>query len=264
MIKLIVSDIDGTLLPYGQSELDIELFELIRRLRSAGVTFCPASGRQYHSLRALFRPVCNELAYICENGSIVYGAGSEDTAEVLGKTVIERSKAMELCYDIMALDGHRLLMSGANTSYILTGDPWFENFMHVCKGNNVALISRPEDVPEDIIKLAVYCPDGTSECRHTLAPKWSGELSVASAGPDWVDFNLADKASGLAALCRALGVPASETAAFGDNWNDAPMLKLAGRGYIMSGSDEALREQFELQCENVERVLEHFLETGDI
>lgn len=42
------------------------------------------------------------------------------------------------------------------------------------------------------------------------------------------------------------------------------MLKLAGRGYIMSGSDEALREQFELQCENVERVLEHFLETGDI
>ena len=134
----------------------------------------------------------------------------------------------------------------------------------LCEGKNVALISRPEDVPEDIIKLAVYCPDGTSECRHTLAPKWSGELSVASAGPDWVDFNLADKASGLAALCRALGVPASETAAFGDNWNDAPMLKLAGRGYIMSGPDEAMREQFELQCENVETVLEHILQTGDI
>ena len=63
MIKLIVSDIDGTLLPYGQSELDIELFELIRRLRSAGVTFCPASGRQYHSLRALFRPCLLYTSY---------------------------------------------------------------------------------------------------------------------------------------------------------------------------------------------------------
>lgn len=264
MIKLIVSDIDGTLLPYGQEALDEELFVLIRWLREIGVTFCPASGRQYHSLRALFRPVCDELAYICENGSIVYGAGAEDAAEVLGKTVIERSKAMELSHDIMGLGGHRLLISGANTSYILTGDPWFESFMHASKGNNVALISRPEDVPEDIIKLAVYCPQGTSECRHALGPKWSGELSVASAGPDWVDFNLADKASGLAALCRALGVPASETAAFGDNWNDAPMLKLAGRGYIMTGSDEALKAQFKLQCDNVIRVLERFLETGEI
>ena len=45
MIKLIVSDIDGTLLPYGKTELDAELFSLIRRLRERGVIFCPASGR---------------------------------------------------------------------------------------------------------------------------------------------------------------------------------------------------------------------------
>ena len=42
MIRLIVSDIDGTLLPYGQAELDKELFAIIRRLRGAGVIFCPA------------------------------------------------------------------------------------------------------------------------------------------------------------------------------------------------------------------------------
>ncbi len=264
MIRLIVSDIDGTLLPYGQPGLDPELFDLIRNLRSNGVTFCPASGRQFHSLRALFRPVCDDLAYICENGSIVYGPGPELEAEVLGKTVIDRAKAIELSYDILSLPGTRLLISGANTSYILAGDPWFESFMHESKGNNVALINKPEDVPEDIIKLAAYTPEGTSPCRHALSPKWGGTLSVASAGPDWVDFNLADKALGLETLCSALGVSLSETAAFGDNWNDAPMLKLAGRGYIMSTSDPNLRSQFELQCENVEKVLERFLETGEL
>jgi Cof subfamily protein (haloacid dehalogenase superfamily) len=264
MIRLIVSDIDGTLLPYGQAELEPELFLLIRRLRERGVVFCPASGRQYHSLRALFRPVCDELAYICENGSIVFGPGPEDGAEVLGKTVIERAKAVELAHDILALPGCRLLISGANTSYIPEGDPWYENFMHESKGNNVALIARPEDVPEDIIKLAAYCPEGTSPCRHALAPKWEGVLSVASAGPDWVDFNLADKASGLETLCAALGIGLRDTAAFGDNWNDAPMLRLAGRGCIMSTSDPALRGQFALQCPNVLRVLENFLETGEI
>ena len=80
MIKLIVSDIDGTLLPYGSAALDEKLFELILRLRERGVIFCPASGRQYHSLRALFAPVCDELTYLCENGAIVYGPGPEASA----------------------------------------------------------------------------------------------------------------------------------------------------------------------------------------
>ena len=95
MIRLIASDIDGTLLPYGKTELDAELFSLIRRLRERGVIFCPASGRQYHSLRALFAPVCDELTYLCENGAILYGPGPEDSAPVLGKTVMERSMALE-------------------------------------------------------------------------------------------------------------------------------------------------------------------------
>ena len=122
MIKLIVSDIDGTLLPYGSAALDEKLFELILRLRERGVIFCPASGRQYHSLRALFAPVCDELTYLCENGAIVYGPGPEDKAAVLGKTVMDRETALDLVRDILALPGGRPLISGANTSYILPGE----------------------------------------------------------------------------------------------------------------------------------------------
>lgn len=46
MIKLVVSDIDGTLIPYGEKGLPANLFDLIRRLRRAGVAFFPASGPQ--------------------------------------------------------------------------------------------------------------------------------------------------------------------------------------------------------------------------
>ena len=80
MVKLIVSDIDGTLLPYGQINLRPSLFQVIEQLRERGVIFCPASGRQYHSLRGLFAPVQDELAYLCENGAILYGAGREEDA----------------------------------------------------------------------------------------------------------------------------------------------------------------------------------------
>ena len=49
-IKLICSDIDGTLLQYGKQELEDEIFEQIRELHRRGILFCPASGRQYTCL----------------------------------------------------------------------------------------------------------------------------------------------------------------------------------------------------------------------
>ena len=57
MIRLIASDIDGTLLPYDETVMPQRLFPLIRRLRERNILFCPASGRQYHSMRTLFAPV---------------------------------------------------------------------------------------------------------------------------------------------------------------------------------------------------------------
>ena len=52
-IRLVCSDIDGTLLQYGKKELESEMFEQIRELHRRDILFCPASGRQYTSLRKL-------------------------------------------------------------------------------------------------------------------------------------------------------------------------------------------------------------------
>ena len=59
MIRLVVSDIDGTLLLNGAAEIDPEIFRQIARLREKGIAFCPASGRQYTSLRKLFAPAAD-------------------------------------------------------------------------------------------------------------------------------------------------------------------------------------------------------------
>ena len=47
MIKLIASDLDGTLLLNGAQDLPEEMFDLIPRLKKAGILFAAASGRQY-------------------------------------------------------------------------------------------------------------------------------------------------------------------------------------------------------------------------
>ena len=74
-IKLIACDLDGTLLHPGEREPRSEAFELIDELHRRGIVFMPASGRQCASLRYLFAPVADELAYVCENGALVMSEG---------------------------------------------------------------------------------------------------------------------------------------------------------------------------------------------
>ena len=44
MIRLIISDIDGTLVPEGESRINPEYFEVIQELIDKGIRFAAASG----------------------------------------------------------------------------------------------------------------------------------------------------------------------------------------------------------------------------
>lgn len=259
MPKLIASDIDGTLMPYGETALPGRLFPLIHRLRSAGILFCPASGRQYHSLRTLFAPVADEVCFLCENGAVLYGPGTEDAAPVLSKTPMPRDGALAVARAIQDLPGCEVFLSGQGVGYVYGCPDAFLRHMERDHGNLVRRVERPEDIPEDILKVSAYCPGGTDSPARALGPRWGEALHMAVAGPTWLDFTLADKGVGLRGLCAGLGVALADTAAFGDNWNDLPMLRLAGTAYLMDTADPALRAHVPNLCRDVCDMLESYL-----
>lgn len=259
MIRLIVSDIDGTLIPYGKKGLPDRLFPLVRRLRERGILFGPASGRQFHSLHTLFAPVADEMCFLCENGSVLFGPGSEETAEVLAKSVVPHERAMALSHDILDRADSDVMMSGQNTVYLCRCGQAFVDRMRNHTGNNVSVVDAPEDVPEDIIKISAYCVDGPADAIEALGPRWGGEFTMSEAGPQWLDFTLANKGTGIEGLCRALDIPLADTAAFGDNWNDLSMLKKVGVPILMDTAPEELRRRFPHQCADVCDELERIL-----
>ena len=75
MIKLIASDLDGTLLQNGAQELTPRAVSLVRKLTEKGIYFVAASGRQYANERRLFAPVRDDISYIAENGSVCIHKG---------------------------------------------------------------------------------------------------------------------------------------------------------------------------------------------
>ena len=81
MIKLIVSDIDGTLLPDGGHGLNPELFEVIRKLRAQGMQYAAASGRQWVSIERLFDPIKEKIFYLSDNGAYVGLCGEKSLPE---------------------------------------------------------------------------------------------------------------------------------------------------------------------------------------
>ena len=57
MIKLVVSDIDGTLVPEGTHNINPELFSVILELKNRGIQFAAASGRHWSSVDKAFTPI---------------------------------------------------------------------------------------------------------------------------------------------------------------------------------------------------------------
>ena len=253
MVRLIACDIDGTLLRGDETEIAPAVFDEIARLRRRGIRFCPASGRQYTSLRRLFAPVCDDICYLCENGAILYGAGAP--GPVLFETIMPRARAVALCRDIMAAPGCEVLISGADMSYLCPVHTDLSRLMREEVGNRVTVLRAPEDVPEDILKVSAYCEAGAAPLTATLGARWQGEFAAALGGECWLDLQLADKGTGLRGLCAALGVAPADVLAIGDNYNDLPMLALAGTPYLMATAAPALRRRFANQCTRVEDVL---------
>lgn len=254
--KLIACDIDGTLMDYTESSFSPALFPLIERLCDEGIYFCPASGRQYFSLRSLFAPVANRLVYLCENGGILY----DGSGQVLGKTTMPRERALGLCRAIWAEDSCELLISGANTSYVCLKRPGLDEQLRHFTGNHVTVLQSPEKTPEDILKVSAFCWDGAAAHAPHFAQTWGKEFPMAIGGPKWLDFALADKGVGLEALLHVLDLSPEDVMAFGDNANDLPMLEMVGMPYVVNRSPLTHLPARYCRCERVEDVLTELLQ----
>ena len=71
-MKLIASDMDGTLLQDGAMQVSDRAFDLILQLTQKGNLFVAASGRQYSNLKRQFKDAAKDMAFLCENGAVVF------------------------------------------------------------------------------------------------------------------------------------------------------------------------------------------------
>lgn len=239
MVKFIACDLDGTLLLNGAQSVDKSAIQYIDRLVESGVIFAPASGRQITSLKRLFEPISNKLAYIAENGALV-----EYRGETIGKTPMDRKLALEIIEDVIAQPNCEVLVSGEHTAYIKPKSEEYHYRMTKVVNYHTTLVDKFTDIDEDILKIAVCDMSGIKNSKDHFINKWSDRASVLVSGELYLDFmdSAVNKGRGIEQIQKYFGLKPEECMAFGDNYNDIAMLDKVYYSYVMEKAVEDVKK----------------------
>lgn len=237
MIRLIATDIDGTLVKDGTLDINPEYYDVIKELRNRGVRVIVASGRQRSSIEKVFAPIIDELSFISENGTAVY---SKDY-QFVNKIPVD--VAREYIREVRMFPGCEVMINKDNMAYA-ENTGVFEHMIndYGCIGK---LVDNIEDYLDDICKISVYHHNCAEDViSQEFIEKWKKTMNIVVSGKCWLDCTNkgGNKGTALQHFQEVYKISPDETLAFGDNINDIEMLKRASHSFAVENAREEVKE----------------------
>ncbi|MFK8056657.1 MAG: HAD family hydrolase [Saprospiraceae bacterium] len=259
-VKLVISDMDGTLLN-SNHEASPRFYELYEQMKAKGITFIPASGRQYHSMREKLAPIADELLIVAENGAF-----AKSPTETMVSTFVPDGTVASVLAAIQGHDDIHPVLCTPNAAYVKANSPKFQAVMSEFYSSHNA-VEDLAGVEVDVLKIALYNSESSERYIYPHTKHLEGPLKVKVSGLNWVDVSHPDAHKGYAIrmIQKQLGVSKAETMVFGDYHNDIEMLALADFSFAMGNAHPDIVAAANFQTTNnddlgVERVLERLLE----
>ena len=259
MIKMIASDLDGTLIPEGTQEMEPGFFEVLSELLDRGYQFYVATGRQYANVRRLFDAYADRIGFVCENGALAMA--QEQQQYILE---VPHEKAITIAEDIMSFPETDICLSGVKACYIQPRSDWFEDQMVNVLRNKTKMFQELSEIDDQIVKIAMYIydfPKHADRIRALLNEKYGDFADFVWGGNDWLDMIQKNSGKGLAlqAILKEKGWKPEELMVFGDNQNDISMLELTPNSYAMEHAKPDVIPHAPHTCKSVTEKLREFL-----
>lgn len=238
MIRLVVTDLDGTLL-MNDSTLSQTNIEAIKALHEAGVLFVIASGRGVGSIRKLMASYDLEPyidGIIGFNGAYIYLTGEDRLIEeaFLPKEaivrIVENLEGFDLEYAVHVGEG--LLVSNRS--------PYVGVEQEVNGYGLTVLKDFKKEIASDYPKLMII-GDGETLNQvevHIKKDPWYHHYNVLRSHEYFLEIleKGVSKGDALEDYLDLRGIGTSQVIAFGDQMNDAAMLQVAGHAYAMENA----------------------------
>lgn len=241
MVKMVMTDIDGTLVKDGEININPEYFEVIEELTSKGIIFVVASGRHVVSIKEVFGPVWDKIWVASQNGNVILHRGKSRIIKP-----IPQQWGKKMWQQLAKLSQVESILDTATSTYCPFEDtPMYKILIDDYHYNTIGTGGWDKVPQEDFSMLTIYHPEDVEEiCEKFVKNNWKGKLEFQRTGKYWIDVMMPEvnKGAALQAICEEVGISSKDTIAFGDNINDISMIQAAGKGYAVDTARKETKE----------------------
>ena len=241
MIKLVVTDIDDTLIAVGRPHATDHALAAIHELQDAGVEFSVVTGRRMSAIQKLFDgdEVCYQTA-ITSNGQRIYADGQLIHTQYHSHDALVRAAEVISHYEGYALG----LYKGHEVELVSTSAEEVERY-GLAFWNKAHLVDGVSNHPYYKANIRVGHGPGVAprfEVRQALVAACP-EFNMVYPGPNYIDLLPSGwgKDSAVCLLAQYLGLEFEEVAAFGDEENDLNMLYSVPNSVAVANAVPAVR-----------------------
>ena len=226
-IKLILSDIDGTIVPLFEDKPSQKVIDITKLVQNRGIEIAPVTGRPYDMAKDLFEHIGFHDLGVFDAGASVRKVA---TGELVWKKWIEVKRiknVLEILLPVSKIvdyfpDQNEIEAETAVISDVSEDAPYIFAFVYDTEeGHRVV-----EELKKD---------KTLSVNLHYAHDKWAGYLNVQ------ITDHLANKFHGVMALRKIYNSSPEETLAIGDSGNDIPLFKAAGVKVAMGNATDELK-----------------------
>ena len=273
-IKLIATDMDGTLLdPKGQVDIP-RLEKILDQLEERGIRFVIATGNEIHRVKQLLGHLTERVVLIVANGARIFEGNQLLQAQTWDDDMVNR--ALEFFKGRECQE--QFVVTSMNGGFVKEGTVFtqLENFM---TPEMIELFYQRMNFVEKleshlfggVLKMSLVVGEERSDSvLEEINQLFNGSVQAVSSGYGCIDILQSGihKAWALQELLKRWDIKAEEIMAFGDSENDVEMLQLAGIAYAMENADDkakAVATDFAPSNSQagVYQVLEDWLEKGE-
>ena len=273
-IKVIATDMDGTLLdPKGQLDLP-RLEKILDKLDQCDIRFVIATGNEVHRMRQLLGHLTERVVLVVANGARIFENNELIQAQTWDDAMVDKALAHfkgRECQD-------QFVVTAMNGGFVKEGTVFTELDKFMTPEMIEKLYQRMNFVDEfdsslfgGVLKMSmVVGEERLDSVLQEINDLFDGHVRAVSSGYGCIDI-LQDgihKAWGLVELLKRWNLKPEQIMAFGDSENDIEMLELAGISYAMENAEESVkRVATKVAPANsqagVYQVLENWLERGE-
>ena len=241
-VKLIVTDLDGTLLT-DKKQISQYTASVLQKAKESDIAVAFAMARPKRSttkVRAMFQPDF----IIDNNGATIYHG-----EEKLKNIAMEKEAVAQMIKEFMTNEKIKGISvetgTGLLTNYMVdawdTPDArdWNSNYYDFSKGFDF-------ETP----KISFECED--AEIIQELVSRFPSLHMYPNHGEHWIQImdKRATKLSGIKYICEKMGIGLENVAAFGNDYNDVEMLRICGIGVAVENALLEAKQAANLLCEN--------------